>query len=251
MHRIAVGALAILICLGGNAHAQLSQYNLPIESGTLETHVDLQFQYSKFSFGSFDENVGLFSLEGQLALGRFEIALDVPFMTHGWDTSPNTWAFGDIMAGLKVRLFGLADKFGVSVFSNIWLPTHSGDAPRANVKLHVGAVASLHLLGFYFGAGLQTYWTFLGDNREDSGLIGFYGYARFPILGLLALQAALEYFNSAYPNGELNAFLITPSVEVSVAWFHAGVGARIAVTDEAQAITLGRVGVLANAGLRW
>jgi hypothetical protein len=251
MQRFAI-MLGTILLLGGTAQAQLSQYNMPIESGTLESHIDLQFQYSKYSFGTFDEDVGLFSLEGQLAFGRFEVALNVPFMTHGWDTSPNTWAFGDIMAGFKVRLLNLANKFGVSVFSNLWLPTHSGDAPRSNVKLHLGAVASLQLIGFSLGAGLQTYWTFLGDDLPDTGLIGIYGYARVPILGLIALQAALEYFNSVHPNGELvNAFLITPSVEVSVAWFHAGIGARIAVTDEAQAVTLGRVGLLANAGVRF
>lgn len=252
MHRLAAGLLAAILLFAADARAQLSQYNLPIEAGTLESHVDLQFQYSKFDFGAFDQNVGLFSLEGQFSFSRFEVALNVPFVTHGWDTSPNTWAFGDIMAGFKVRLFGIADKLGIAAFTNVWLPTHSGDAPRSNVKLHLGAVASLHLLGFYFGAGVQTYWTFLGDDRPDTGLVGFYGYARVPILGLIALQAALEYFNSVHPDGSLvNAFLITPSVEVKVAWFHAGVGARIAVTEEAKLVTLGRVGVLANAGVRW
>jgi len=252
MYRIAVGALAILLCLGGTARAQLSQYHMPIESGTLETHVDLQYQYSKIN----DVNVSLLSIEGQFALAkRFEIALNVPFVVHGWDTSGGDTAFGDLMLGLKVKLFGLADKFGVSLFTNAWLPTHSGDFTRNYARLQAGAVASLHVLGFHFGAGLQTYWTIVGEvggvDPDDVGLLGFYGYARFPILGIIALQAALEYFNSVKPNAELNAFLITPAVGVSGAGFHAGIGARIAVTDEAMGITLGRVGVLANAGLRF
>jgi hypothetical protein len=251
LNRILVCAGAILLLSSGTVHAQLSQYNHPIESGTLETHVDLQLQYSKLDILSTDLNVALLSLEGQLALGRFELALDVPFVVHGWATSLDSTAFGDIMAGFKVRLFGLGDKFGVSLFTNLWLPTHSGDFHREYVQLQSGAVASLHVIGFHFGAGLQTYWTIIGHDTTDVGLLGLYGYARFPILGIIALQAALEYFNSVHPNAEVNAFLITPSVEVSVAWFHAGIGARIAVTDEARPVNLGRAALIANAGLRF
>jgi hypothetical protein len=54
-----------------------------------------------------------------------------------------------------------------------------------------------------------------------------------------------------HPHGDLNAFLITPSVEVSVAWFHAGVGARIAATDDAMLVSRGRVALIGNAGVRF
>jgi hypothetical protein len=72
-----------------------------------------------------------------------------------------------------------------------------------------------------------------------------------PIFPFLGLQLAVEYFNSLHPSSDLNAFLVTPGVEVKVWVLHASVGARIAATDEAKGIIGGRVGVLANAGLRF
>ncbi len=248
-----VASLGLLVALlaPSAAQAQLSQYNWPIEQAILESHVDLQFQYSKLELGIADINVALLSLEGQIALGSVELAINVPFMVHGWNTSPNEVAFGDIMAGIKWRLFGVADNFGVAVFANAYLPTHSSDFTRSYTQVQAGAVASAQVMGFRVGGGLQTVWTILGDDLDDVGLLGFYAYARVPVLGLISLNLAAEYFNSLHPSGELNALLVTPAVELSVLWFHAGIGARIAVTDDAKALALGRAALIANAGARF
>lgn len=241
-----------LLCAPRASDAQLSTYNMPVERGILESHIDLQYQYSSYDVPGGDSvNVSVLSVEGQFALSSVELSINVPFVTHGWASSPDSTAFGDLMVGGKYKVFGVGKTLGIALFLNATLPTHSGDFTRSYAQLQGGGAISASVIGFEVGGGVQTHWTIIGDDQDDLGLIGFYGFGRFPILGLIALQAAVEYFNSMHPGGDLNALLITPSVEVSVAWFHAGVGARIAATDDGMAVSRGRVAVLGNAGIRF
>lgn len=129
MLRRTVACLGLITALffASNAHAQFSQYLLPIERGVLESHIEAQYQYSKIDLGPADLNVGLISLEGQYNFGSFEVGINIPFVT-GWITNVgDDWQLGDIMASVKAKVFGISDIFGLAVFGNFYLPTHSGD----------------------------------------------------------------------------------------------------------------------------
>ncbi|MCK5796624.1 MAG: hypothetical protein KAI47_05550, partial [Deltaproteobacteria bacterium] len=118
-------------------------------------------------------------------------------------------------------------------------------------RMQLGAAASAKLLGFEVGGGLEAIGEMVGNNQDDTWLVGAYGFARVPILGLIAIQAALEYYNSLHPSADLNALFITPGVEVSFIGFRVGVGTRIAITDDAKALGLGRASLNFNAGYSW
>lgn len=253
MLRRTVACLGLITALffASNAQAQFSQYLLPIERGVLESHIEAQYQYSKIDLGPADLNVGLISIEGQYNFGSFEVGINIPFVT-GWITNVgDSWQLGDIMASVKAKVFGISDIFGLAVFGNFYLPTHSGDFTHSFFRMQLGAAVSAKLLGFEVGGGIETIGTIIGDDRDDTWLVGFYGFARVPILGLIAVQAAVEYYNSLHPSGDLNALFVTPGVEVRVMGIHAGIGSRIAITDDAKYFGLGRASLLVNAGYSW
>ena len=242
--------LASAMLLATTASAQQSQYVLPVERGILESHLDLQYQYASAG----DLNTSILSIEGQLVLAEIiEVGVNVPFLVNDNATfgslGEDGAGFGDVALGAKVRLFGVGDNLGLSAYVNGWLPTHSGDMPRDSVTLQGGGAVEATLLGFKVGGNVQIIsWIREGDNPV---LLGFNGFGRLPIFPLLAIQAAIEYFNSINPNGDVNALLITPGIEASISAIHVGLSARIATTDEAKSLIGGRVAVLANAGLRF
>lgn len=247
MLRRTVACLGLITALffASNAQAQFSQYYLPIERGVLKSKIELQAQYS--SIGDFD--AVFFSLAGAYNFGRFQVGVNIPF-AQGWG-GDSEWQFGDVRFDLKAKVFSLSDVFGLAVFANLYAPTHSGDGTHAFFRLQAGAAASARLLGFEVGGGLEAIGNIVGDDQDDGWLVGLWGFARVPILGLLAVQVAVEYFNSLHPNGDLNAFFITPGVEVALLGFHVGIGSRIAVTDDARILGWGRASLLVNAGYSW
>ena len=247
-----VAVAALLLISTSAANAQHSQYLYPVEKAVLESHADLQYQYSKLDrFGvesAGDQNISILSIELQYALKRLEIALNVPFVTN--DLTEDGTNFGDIIVALKYRILGLAKQFALSTYVNTTLPTHSGDRKRDYATIQTGVAAQLALLGFTIGGNAQAIWSILG-NADDRLLLGLNAFARVPIFPFIAVLAALEYYNSVHPNGDQNAFAITPGLEATIAFIHAGVSVRIAATDEAKAIFGGRAAVLLNAGARF
>ena len=240
----ALGLFTALL-ISSNAHAQFSQYGLPIDRGVLQSKVEVQAQYSSLE----DLDALFFSLAGAYNFGSFEVGLNVPFL-QGWQGDQD-WQLGDIRLDAKYKVLGLGKTFGLAVFGHFYVPTHSGDSTHAYFRLQAGAAVSAQLLGFEVGGGLQTIGNIVGDNRPDLWLLGAYGFARVPILGIIAIQAALEYFNSFHPSGDLNALFITPGIEASFIGFHVGIGSRIAITNDAKLFGQGRASLLINAGFSW
>ena len=247
MLRRTVACLGLITALffASNAQAQFSQYYLPIERGVLKSKIELQAQYS--SIGDFDAM--FFSLAGAYNFGRLQVGVNIPF-AKGWE-GDGDFQFGDVRFDLKAKVFSLSDVFGLAVFANLYAPTHSGDKTHSYFRLQTGAAANARLLGFEVGGGLEAIGNIVGDNQDDDWLVGLWGLARVPILGLLAVQVAVEYFNSLHPNGDINAFFVTPGVEVALLGLHLGVGSRIAVTENAKSLGLGRASLLINAGYSW
>jgi hypothetical protein len=243
-----VGIVAALLFLSQTAHAQFNQYNFPIERGTVESHVELQFQYSSWN----NTDVGLISAEAQFAFGDLEVGINVPFAS-GWTSDlidgSADWQLGDIMLSGKYKVLGFGKNLGIAVFGNFWLPTHSGSESHEFFQMAIGAAASVSLMGFEVGGGVQTRGTVWSG--PDTWLLGFYGYARVPLFGFIAIQAALEYYNSLKPNGDLNSFTLTPGIEVSISKIYASIGSRIAITDDGKPVNLGRASLLMNGGFRW
>lgn len=239
--------------LAAPAAAQHSQYLFPVERGVLESHVDLQYQYASFN----ERSTSILSLEGQFELGsRFELGVNVPFIVTDNAALGHQFTddleFGDLIVASKVSLLDIGRKLGLAAYLNLTLPTHSGAGSHDWVVLQGGAVVEAGLLGFRLGGGAQVIDVIRGD-YDDIVLLGLNGFARFPlpVLPFLALQFALEYFNSLAPDGDLNAFLLTPGIELSFAVFHLGFSARVAVSDEARLISGGRAAFMFNAGVRF
>ncbi len=247
MRRIltAFGLLTALL-VSSNAHAQFSQYAIPIDRGVLDNKIEAQMRYSSIN----DADVMQFSAAGAYSFGSLQVGLNVPFITKEGGANAE-WAFGDVRLDAKYKVLGLGKTFGVAVFGHFYVPTHSSSDTHAYFRMQLGAAVSAKLLGFEVGGGLEAIGEMVGDNQDDTWLVGAYGFARVPILGLIAIQAALEYYNSLHPSADLNALFITPGVEVSFIGFRVGVGTRIAITDDAKALGLGRASLNFNAGYSW
>lgn len=240
-----LGLLAVLLSSSA-AEAQFARYNLPIERGIVKSKIELQTHYS--SVGEIDSL--FFGIAGRYNFGNLAVGLNVPF-TKGWITDIDDWQLGDIRLDAKYKILGMGDTFGLAIFGNFYLPTHSGDGTHEFFTVQTGAAASFKLLGFEVGGGIQGLGVIIGEGADDIWKLGFYGFARVPLLGFIAIAAGLEYWNSLTQDGELNEFYLTPMVEATLLGFHAGIGTRIAVTDDARIQGLGRASLLINVGYSW
>lgn len=239
-----LAGLAIVL-ISTQANAQFAQYDRPIEKGTLENKIELQGRYSSLN----DVDVMDFSVAAQMIFGNFELGLNVPVMQKVGDM--NDWHFGDVMLHTKAKLFNISDNIGIALFGNFYLPTHSGEGTNKMLRLQAGAAANAKLLGFEVGGGAQVLGAIIGDDQEDPWAFGLYGYGRLPLLGLIAIQAAVEYFNSVAPNADSNQLFITPGIEFSMMGVRASLGTRIAINDDAEVANFGRLALYFNVGFGW
>ena len=242
-----VGGISLLL-LAQTASAQHYQYRLPVEKGILETQLNLQYQYSKYT----DYNHSILAIEGQYAFGMLEVGLNVPLLAHSFlGASGTATQLGDIILQSKLKLFAVGKNLGAALFFNAQLPTHSGDGGREYAGLRFGAAATAQLLGFTVGGNAHVLWDIIGNGQDDVAYLGLTAYARAPIFPLLALQLALEFYNSVKPSGDSNILAATPGIELSLLGLFASVSARVAVTDEARAFFGGRVAGLLAVGYRY
>lgn len=227
------------------AEAQFSRYALPVEKGVLENKLELQYQYSKLQ----EISTSIISVEGQFVLGgRIELGVNVPFLTH--DYGDQGFEFGDVLLSAKLKLLGLSNNLGLALFLNGALPTHSSDRPRDNSWLQGGLALNASLLGFTVGGDAQLLWGIYGEG-EDALFLGVNAFARMPIIPLIAVQLAIEYYQSFKPDGEVTALVFTPGLEFSFLGLNAGIAARIATTDDAKMFFASRFGVLMHGGFRF
>ena len=255
---MAVTLLAAL-AIPAAAQAQHHAYLIPLETGTVESGVDLQLHYSHLDLGSFggtdiSADVAILSVEAQYAFAdRFEVGLNIPFVAHssvfwGSNSKGDETHFGDIILDLKVKLVG-TKSMGVSLFANTRLPTHSWDGgTREYAVIHTGGAVSLDLAGLRVGGGLHFLLLAADTGGDVPAILGLEGYVGYKLLGLLVLQLGLQYHNSISPNADLNVFALTPGAELEVKWFRVGLSTRIAITDEAEGFYGGRPNLLFHAG---
>ncbi len=239
------GLLAVLLSSSA-AEAQFARYYLPIERGVVKSKIELQTHYSSVG----DTDSIFFGIAGRYNFGSLAVGINVPF-AQGWLTDLDDWQLGDIRLDAKYKVLGMGDTFGLAIFGNFYLPTHSGDGTHEWFTVQTGVAASFKLLGFEVGGGIQAQGLIIGEGGDDTWRLGAYGFARVPLLGFIAIAAGLEYWNSLTHDGELNEFYLTPMVEASFIGLHAGIGTRIAVTDDARIAGLGRASLLINVGYSW
>lgn len=110
-----------------------SQYYIPVESGALDSHLDLQFEYAptdlSFLGSSAWIHILMLGLEGQVAIvDRLELGLNIPFLNHcsitgseGIDQGKTE--LGNLALNLKGKLAGDSrGTFAISAFANTTLP---------------------------------------------------------------------------------------------------------------------------------
>jgi hypothetical protein len=244
-----------------------SQYLLPIESGALDSHVDLQFLYSywSLSFGGRDlggVNIFLLGLEAQVAfLDRLEVGLNIPFLVHAYATVASSSAsasqsdteFGNIALDLKVKIVGESTgSWAVSAFANTILPTGTGLSSRDFAATQLGAAGSGTVSIATFGADMGAYW-FINGNGSDSVLylIDLFGGVR--IHPMFAAYLGFQIGVPVKPSGGDAAFAIAPGLQFfPIPALHIDLGTRIAVNDAGRAYTpLGRANLTFAAGYRF
>lgn len=257
-------AVAALVTLAAvPSRAQHDTYLNPVEQAFLDSHVDLQFYFSRYEMTVLRQDMGIniiiLSLEGQYALAdRLEVGLNLPVVQHaeasvGRFSDEDTF-FGDIVVNLKGKLFG-TDDFALSLFGNTALPTHSYDEDpddpvgRNYARLHMGASATATVQKAILGGNLVSLWGINGNGQEDTALLGFECYGGFEVDTQLVLRMAIQFLNSVHPNSDLNVLAFTPGVEVRVVPnVHIGLASRIAANDDAKLFNGGRASFMFNGG---
>ena len=253
---LASAAVALCILAPGSARAQFNQYWLPVEQGRLDSHVELQMQYSRLDVGTEDVNVVILGVEAQYAIkDRFEVGLNVPALVKSYATgvgfSESDAAFGDIMLNLKARLFSIGEVLSLAAYTNVMLPTHSEADSRSYTMVVPGVAATGKLLGVLIGGGLGLVWFAVGDDMPDSALITADVYGGYSLFGILTFKLALQYANVFKPSeSDTWGLGITPGLEVDLLDIvRVGAAVRIATNDEALALYGGRAALLVHGGI--
>jgi hypothetical protein len=255
-----LSVVCVLVAMPVPAHAQFSAYWFPVEKGFVDTHADLQLQYSRLTeevctINHCDEltiNAVVLSLEAQHAIAdRFEVGLNIPFMVRSWGTfgpsQEEDTNFGNMILNLKGKVFG-TDFLSVSAFVNTLLPTHSGEGNHDFAMMFIGGAVGGRFIGIELGAALQGTWLILGDS-DDVAFFGLDFYGGYKLFGVLSLTLAFQYLNSIHPDTSASPFALTPGIEVNpIGGLRAGVGCRIAVNDDARYLYIGRASLLFHGG---
>jgi hypothetical protein len=238
-----------------------TQYWFPVESGALDSHVDLQLMYSYASMSFMERStsfqVVLLGLEAQYALwDRLEAGLNLPFLQHaavnslGGSTSTDT-EFGNISINLKGKIYGDSKgSLAISAFMNTILPTGTGLPSRDFAYLHIGGAASAALSIVTFGAATGVFWGINGKGK-DVAVYLFDIHSGVRIHPMFAAYLAFQFAEPVYPNTSDLGFAISPGVQFfPIPALHIDLGARIAATDNGEALYnfLGRAALLFGVG---
>lgn len=254
---ILTGAAVVCALLApASARAQYSLYSFPVEQAYLDSHADLQLAYSHYDDDrggrAFSLDIVTLSVEGQYAiLDRLEVGLNIPFLVHGSATaglrSSDETEFGDIILGLKGKLFG-ARLLAIALYVNTRLPTHSGDLGRDYAMMIMGGGVTVKVIGITLGANLEGDWIINGDG-DDLALLGMDFYGGVKLFGRLSLNLAFQFRNAIHPDTDFSPFAILPGVEFNP-WrgLRIGLGTRVAVNDDALFFYAGRASLLFWAG---
>jgi hypothetical protein len=254
---LAAAAVLILLSAPSSARAQFNQYWLPVEQGVVDSHIDVQLQYSRhndvYDLEDSTDNIAVLSVEAQYAFkDRFEVGLGIPVVAHNYGAgvvATEGTGFGNIMLNLKARLFGLGDMLSVAAYTNVMLPTHSEADDRDYSMILAGGAVSAKLLGIRLGGGIGAIWFVSGG--PDHALMNIDAYAGYSFFGVLTLKLAAQFAKGFLPeNYQHDAFAITPGVEVDLLdIIRLGVAVRIATNDNAKALYLGRANLLFHGGI--
>jgi hypothetical protein len=244
----------------------INSYLLPVLTGTLRSHADLLFGFSKFSeevFGPKANGKALITLGFDLryATGdRVEIGLGVPLLTLGYyipgTVTPyiDEAAFGCLEPRLKVKIWGSSTgPVVISAYVEGALPTVAFyDGPEVDSRsfgqVRFGVAAASQLFGrLAVGGGTGQNWTILGQGQHDVGthqidLWGVYFFHR-----VLAVQLALQFDIPHHyeGSGAETAFMLLPAVQFyPTPQLHIDLGARFAATEAALRHTAGRAALL-------
>ena len=250
--RLASAALMVCLFAPVGARAQFNQYWLPVEQGLLDSHVDLQLQYSRLDVWGDDVNIAVLAIEAQYAFkDRFEVGLGVPAVVHNYGSGvayQDDTAFGNIMLNLKARLFSIGESLSLAAYTNVMLPTHSGVESRDYAMLVPGVAATGKLLGLLVGGGVGALWLVTGEEVQAYVTIDLYG--GYSLFGVLTFKLALQYANRFHTDSDIWAIGITPGLEVDLLDIvRIGVAARIAANDKAKFLYGGRAALLFHGGI--
>ena len=244
---------------------------LPLESGALDTHVELMLAYTHVTdVGTKVRDAVMLALEGQYAIADvFEVGLTIPFLTYqavsygvGMDSEAE---FGNIALDLKGKIYGQSKgRLAISAFLNTTLPTSSGLKTPTGLNISLRDWAAMQGGGALSGAvGIVTMgmdlgvWWFInniGVKSPDLVAMLFDFYFHVQIHRIFAAYAAFQIAGPVHPDTEDAAFTITPGVRLTpFAGLFLDVAGRIAATDAGRAIhaLLGRGDLIFNLGYRF
>jgi hypothetical protein len=232
----------------------VSQLFMPVESGGLRTHVDLQFSYTNFDLLRNNFNVTILSIQGQYALlDRFEVGLNIPILVGNWSNSvgvSGSTEFGNIELGLKGKLFGSSTgPLAVSIFADTTLPTGSGLPTREFAALRAGIAGSGVVGPATLGAATGAFW-FINGNGTDLALYIFDLWVAVRPAPFIATYFAFQLGAPVHPETQSPGVAVTPALQFfPIPRFHIDIGARIAVNDNGRFYNvIGRAALVFGAG---
>ena len=236
---------------------------IPLESGGLDSHLELQLAYTHIS-DLFVKGVNadhvIMALDGQWAFfDRIEIGLNIPFLRHyaasyGSKSGSET-EFGNISLNLKGKIYGdSSGPFALSAFINTTFPSGSGTGSSHDFAiLHTGAAVSGALSIVTLGADLGTLWFINGDGK-DADYFLFDIFTGVQIHTLIAAYLAFQIGVPVYPDVSDVGFSLCPGLRFTpYMGLYFDLAARIAATDNARAVytLLGRADLIFGAGYRF
>ena len=199
----------------------ISTLVVPVEIAALSSRVDLQFSYTRLSFGRRDFNSLALSLDAQYAIhDALEVGLTIPLLTHAFTALgqlPLTdVTFGNVAINLKGKLYGRSDgPFAVSLYTNTTLPTnsHPDINERGFVGIHSGVSATGHLSMLTMGIGTGVYAWVLPSPSPNIVLYLFDFFVGAMLHPMVGLQIAFQVGAPIHPSGGEAGFAALPGVK--------------------------------------
>jgi hypothetical protein len=249
---------------------------LPVESGALDSHVELQLAFTRTcdfasnvatntngagmpASASECLNVVLLALDGQYAIrDRLEIGLNLMFLEHAvasyGTSSASDTELGNLTLDLKAKILGRSrGPFALSVFANTTFPTGTGIRNREWAILHAGVAVSGALSIVTLGLDAGSYWYINGKGKDvDYFLLNLFTGVR--IHSVFSAFLAMQMGVAVYPGTSDIGFALSPGLRVTpYRGLYLDLAARIAATDVARLMytAVGRADLIFNGGYRF